>query len=39
MAEAIDPIDDVRGSAEYRRMLVPRLLTRAVQRALSTLRA
>jgi carbon-monoxide dehydrogenase medium subunit len=39
LAEAIDPIDDVRGSAEYRRMLVPRLLTRSVQRALSTLRA
>jgi aerobic carbon-monoxide dehydrogenase medium subunit len=39
VADAIDPVDDVRGSAEYRRMLVPRLLTRAVQRALSTLRA
>jgi carbon-monoxide dehydrogenase medium subunit len=39
LAEAIDPVDDVRGSAEYRRMLVPRLLTRAVQRALSRLRA
>jgi carbon-monoxide dehydrogenase medium subunit len=39
LVEAIDPVDDVRGSAEYRRMLVPRLLTRAVQRALSTLRA
>jgi aerobic carbon-monoxide dehydrogenase medium subunit len=39
LAETIDPVDDVRGSAEYRRMLVPRLLTRAVQRALSTLRA
>jgi aerobic carbon-monoxide dehydrogenase medium subunit len=38
LAETIDPVDDVRGSAEYRRMLVPRLLTRAVQRALSTLR-
>jgi carbon-monoxide dehydrogenase medium subunit len=39
LVEAIDPVDDVRGSAEYRRMLVPRLLTRAVQRALSTPRA
>jgi aerobic carbon-monoxide dehydrogenase medium subunit len=38
MAESIDPVDDVRGSAEYRRMLVPRLLSRAVQRALSALR-
>lgn len=35
MAEAVDPIDDVRGSAAYRRMLVPRLLARAVERALS----
>ena len=35
MAETIDPVDDVRGSAEYRRMLVPRLLSRAVHRALS----
>src|SRR5262249_3647233 len=35
MAAAIDPIDDMRGSAEYRRMLVPRLLARAVHRALS----
>ncbi|MBM3553929.1 MAG: xanthine dehydrogenase family protein subunit M [Alphaproteobacteria bacterium] len=25
-----DPIDDVRGSAEYRRMLIPRLLTQAM---------
>lgn len=38
MAESIDPVDDVRGSAEYRRMLVPRLLSRTVQRALSALR-
>jgi len=35
MADAIDPMDDVRGSAEYRRMLVPRLLARTVGRALS----
>ncbi len=38
MADAIDPMDDVRGSAEYRRMLVPRLLARAVGRALSVQR-
>jgi carbon-monoxide dehydrogenase medium subunit len=25
-----DPLDDVRGSAEYRRILIPRLLRRAV---------
>ena len=28
-----DPLDDVRGSAEYRRLLIPRLLQRAVRRA------
>ena len=28
-----DPLDDVRGSAEYRRLLIPRLLLRAVRRA------
>ena len=27
-----DPVDDVRGSAEYRRMLIPRLLSQAVAR-------
>ncbi|MGE0311424.1 MAG: xanthine dehydrogenase family protein subunit M [Lautropia sp.] len=26
-----DPLDDVRGSADYRRLLIPRLLSRAVQ--------
>lgn len=35
IAAALDPVDDVRGSAAYRRMLVPRLLARAVSRALS----
>ena len=30
---AADPIDDVRGSAEYRRMLIPRMLERAVTAA------
>ncbi|MDP6588643.1 MAG: FAD binding domain-containing protein [Alphaproteobacteria bacterium] len=33
LAEASDPIDDVRGSAEYRLMLVPRLLGRALAAA------
>lgn len=30
---AADPVDDVRGSAEYRRMLIPRMLTRAFDEA------
>ena len=30
IVEASDPIDDVRGSAEYRRRLIPRLIKRAV---------
>jgi carbon-monoxide dehydrogenase medium subunit len=28
-----DPLDDVRGSAEYRRLLIPRLLQRAIRQA------
>jgi aerobic carbon-monoxide dehydrogenase medium subunit len=32
LAAAADPTDDVRASAEYRRMLIPRLLSRAVER-------
>ena len=28
-----DPLDDVRGSADYRRTLIPRLLLRAVRAA------
>ena len=30
LMEAADPVDDVRGSAEYRRMIIPGLLQRAV---------
>ncbi|MBR46341.1 MAG: carbon monoxide dehydrogenase [Rhodospirillaceae bacterium] len=30
LVEASDPVDDVRGSAEFRLMLVPRLLARAI---------
>ena len=32
LVKAADPIDDVRGSANYRRALIPRLLKRAVFR-------
>ena len=35
LVEASDPVDDVRGSAEYRLMLVPRLLARALAAARS----
>ena len=30
LAAAADPVSDVRGSAEYRRLLIPRLLNRAI---------
>jgi carbon-monoxide dehydrogenase medium subunit len=33
LADAADPIDDVRGSAEYRRRVIPGLLARAIREA------
>jgi carbon-monoxide dehydrogenase medium subunit len=33
LAEAADPVDDVRASADYRRMVIPRLVGRAVRSA------
>jgi aerobic carbon-monoxide dehydrogenase medium subunit len=33
LAECADPVDDVRGSADYRRLLIPRLLHRAAAEA------
>ncbi len=35
LAEAADPVDDVRGSADLRRKIIPRLLARALQRAVA----
>lgn len=34
---AADPIDDVRGSAEYRRLVIPRMVSRAVAQARASL--
>jgi len=39
LVEACDPIDDVRGSAEYRRHVVPRLVRRAIETMVSRLEA
>jgi carbon-monoxide dehydrogenase medium subunit len=33
LAEACDPVDDVRGSADYRRLVVPRLLAKSIATA------
>jgi carbon-monoxide dehydrogenase medium subunit len=38
LAEAADPVDDVRASADYRRLVIPRLVRRAVRTALAALR-
>ena len=37
LADACDPVDDVRGSAEYRRLVVPRLVAKALAAAGSDL--
>ena len=34
LTEAAEPPDDVRGSAEYRRLLIPRVATRLIRRAI-----
>jgi len=39
LAEASDPLSDVRGSAEYKRMLIPRLVKRAVGKAAARMEA
>lgn len=39
LAAACDPIDDVRGSAEYRLLLVPRLLQQALDSAVAQIEA
>jgi carbon-monoxide dehydrogenase medium subunit len=33
LVEACDPVDDVRASADYRRLVVPRLLVKTIARA------
>jgi carbon-monoxide dehydrogenase medium subunit len=34
-----NPVDDVRGTAEYRKLLIPRMLTRAVREITSARKA
>jgi len=38
LADKLDPIDDVRASAEYRRLVAPRMVKRAIAEAAATLR-
>lgn len=38
LAEASNPVDDVRGSSDYRRLLIPRLLGRAIEQARGEIR-
>jgi carbon-monoxide dehydrogenase medium subunit len=38
LAEAADPVDDVRASADYRRLVIPRLVRRAVRSAMAQIR-
>jgi len=38
LVELANPVDDVRGSAEYRKLLIPRMLSRALQDALAAAR-
>jgi len=39
LVQRADPLDDVRGSADYRRLLIPRLLSRAVRAVETTQRS
>jgi CO/xanthine dehydrogenase FAD-binding subunit len=39
LAALANPVDDVRGSAEYRRLLIPRKLSRALREAAAALKA
>lgn len=39
LAQASDPVDDVRASADYRRLVIPRLVARAISRAITGARA
>ncbi|WP_170760833.1 FAD binding domain-containing protein [Ruegeria lacuscaerulensis] len=36
LAGLADPVDDVRGSAEYRKCIIPRMVTQAIETAMST---
>ncbi|MGH6894887.1 MAG: FAD binding domain-containing protein [Dongiaceae bacterium] len=38
LAETADPVDDVRASADYRRLVIPRLIRRAVRSAMAELK-